>query len=98
MSTRSRAATAAVPAATRNPFRVSITACALAVFGTLLLSGCMRVERALVTGPDPSDPGVPVPAVGYRSTTASYVSRRPVAPGPWRRMNERVTPQPKSEQ
>ena len=98
MSTLSHEANAAVLAAVRNPCRLSAAASALAVLGALLLSGCMGAERSLLAGPDPSDPAVSVPAVRYRSTTASYVSQRPVPPGPWRRQNERVTPQPKSEQ
>ena len=98
MSTHAHAATAAIPAAGRNPFRTCFPASALAVLGILLLSGCVTAERLLVAGNDPSDPSAPVPAVGYRSTTASHVSQRPVMPAPWRRQNERVTPQPKSEQ
>ena len=98
MSTHARAATAAIPAAGRNPFRTRIPASALVVFGILLLSGCVTPDSLSVTGRDPSDPAASVPPVRYRSTTAAYVSQRPVAPGPWRRQNERVTPQPKSEQ
>ena len=98
MSTHSRAAPAAVPLAVRETFHISILATVLTVSGALLLSGCMGAERSIVAGPDPSDPAAPVPAVGYRSSTASHVSQRPVAPVLWRRQNERVTPQPKSEQ
>ena len=98
MSTHAHAATAAIPAAGRNPFQTCCTASALALLGILLLSGCVTAERLLVAGNDPSDPAAPVPATAYRSTTGSHVSQRPVAPAPWRRQNERVTPQPKSEQ
>lgn len=98
MFTHSRAATAAVSVAVHKPFRISIPATVLAVSGALLLSGCMAAERSTVVGRDPSDPSVPVPAVGYQSTTAAHVSQRPVAPAPWRRQNERITPQPKSVQ
>jgi hypothetical protein len=98
MSTHARAATAAIPAAVRNPFRTRAPASALAVLCILLLSGCVSTERRLVAGNDPSDASAPVPGVRYRSTTASHVSQRPVAPAPWRPQNERAAPQPKSEQ
>lgn len=63
-----------------------------AVFAALaLLAGC-TAAGAPVVGPDPSDPNVRVPAVGYRSTLGIYVGRRPVAPGDWREQNERVAP------
>jgi hypothetical protein len=68
-----------------------------AVAGTAALAAC-TTAGAPVVGADPSDPGVPVPGVHYQKTTAGYESERPVAPQPWRRLNERVTPQPKSEQ
>ena len=51
-----------------------------------------------LTSSDPSDPAAPTRRIGYLSTTASYVSQRPVTPGPWRQQNERVAPRPKSEQ
>lgn len=98
MSTQSRAASAFIPAKLRTRFRSCGPACALAVVGTLLLSGCTGSERSLVAGPDPSDPGVPVPTVRHRTTTAGYVSLRPVPPAAWRRQNERAAPKPKSEQ
>ena len=71
---------------------IGIVACCL------LATACNTVPYEPNAGRDPSDPASPVPAVGYRSTTASHVSQRPVAPVLWRRQNERVTPQPKSEQ
>ena len=98
MSTHSRVVPAAVPVAVREPFHISILAAVLAISGALLLSGCMGAERSIVAGPNPADPAAPVPVVGYRSTTASYVSQRPVVPVLRRRQNERVAPQPKSEQ
>jgi hypothetical protein len=61
-------------------------------------AGCSAPPVAPVVGPDPSNPAARAPAVDYRSTTASYSSRRPVEPGPWREQNERATPQPKSAQ
>src|SRR5262245_26993451 len=61
---------------------------------TALLQGCTGVPRSPTVGPDPSQPSARTPAVGYRSTTAPYVSRRPVDPSPWREQNERVAPPP----
>ena len=57
------------------------------------LAGC--APAPILAGPDPSDPRARVPAVGYRSTIAPYVSQRPVEPAPWREQNERVAPKPK---
>ena len=62
----------------------------------LLLAGC-ATQKQLWTGADPSDPGSPSQPVGYRSSTAGYVSQRPVNPGPWRQQNERVTPPSQSD-
>jgi hypothetical protein len=97
MSTHPRAATAAIPAAGSNSLRPGIPASVIAL-SILLLTGCATSERLPVAGNDPSDPSAPVRPVGYRSTTASHVSQRPVAPAPWRRQNERVAPLPKSAQ
>ena len=61
----------------------------------LALQACSRAPSAPFIGPDPSDPGVPVAASRYRSTTAGYVSQRPVEPRPWLEQNRGVTPAPK---
>ena len=98
MATHAREATAVIPAAARRSFQIRLPGSFLAFLSVLLLSGCVTGERILLADNDPADPSAPVPAVGYRSTTASHVSQRPVAPQPWRRQNERVTPQPKPEQ
>lgn len=95
-TTHACAVNAAVPRADRNPFRKSRVSAVLAV--AFLLSGCMTGDRLPLARNDPSDPSAPSPRVTYRSTTASHVSQRPVAPGPWRGQNERAAPQPKSEQ
>lgn len=63
----------------------------------LSVAGCAAPGRQFA-GPDPADPSAPVAAVGYRSTLGSYRSQRPVEPGDWREINERVTPQPKPGQ
>jgi hypothetical protein len=60
-----------------------------------LLTGCAAPPDVALQ-PHPADPHARAPAVGYRSTTAPYVSRRPVAPAPWREQNERVAPAPGS--
>ncbi len=55
------------------------------------LAGCAAIS-APVVGPDPSDPNVPVPRVGYRSTVGPYTSQRPVSPVPWQEQNQLVAP------
>ena len=67
------------------------------VIGAAALAACTTTV-APVVGADPSDSGARVRPVSYKKTTAGYVSLRPVPPAPWRRQNERVAPQPKSEQ
>ena len=52
---------------------------ALAAIG---LGGCLQSAPPLI-GPDPADPQVRVPAVGYRSATAPYTRMRPTEPAPW---------------
>ena len=59
-----------------------------------LLQACTGAPRSPTVGPDPSQPSARTRAVGYRSTTAPYVTRRPVDPAPWREQNERVGPPP----
>jgi len=69
----------------------------LAAIGLMaaLAQGCSAGAIAPVGGPDASDPSVRVPPARYRSTFASYLSQRPVAPRSWREQNERVAPTPK---
>ena len=62
---------------------------------SVLTSACVTTPSAPYAGADPSDPGIRVPAVSYRSTMGRYTSQRPVEPAPWREQNERVTPAPK---
>ena len=67
--------------------------------GALLACGLLTACAApphVVSESHPADPYARAPAVGYRSTTAPYVSRRPIAPAPWREQNERVAPTPGS--
>ena len=47
----------------------------------LVIQGC-AVTRSL-TGPDPADPDVRVPAVAYRSVLSDRRDIAPVEPSPW---------------
>jgi len=58
----------------------------------VLSASCAPTAPTPFLGPDPSDPSVRVPRVEYRSTIASYRTRRPVEPGPWPKQNEGVNP------
>ena len=69
---------------------------AVVILVAVQAAGCTRAPPAGFTGPDPSDPRIPVPRASYRSTTDGYASQRPVAPLPWREQNQRVAPAPKS--
>lgn len=72
-------------------YKRSILLAGVTAIGVLSASCAPRPQVAL-PGPDPADPNVRVPGVQYRSTFASYRSRRPVEPGPWRNQNESVNP------
>jgi hypothetical protein len=87
---------AAADAACGRHYRFNFRASA-AIVAAGLLSACLPpgVARA---GHDPADPTARVAAVRYKSTIAPYTSLRPSTPTPWRRRNEGVTPQPKSDQ
>lgn len=63
----------------------------IAIAFLLLTVACKPLIEPLA-GPHPADPSVAVPGVRYQSTLGSYVSRRPVEPGPWRQQNEQVAP------
>jgi len=70
--------------------------CVVLVVGVLTaVAGCAAPSQP-PAGPDPADPSVRVPPAGYRSTLGAYRSQRPVEPGDWKDINERITPQPKS--
>lgn len=58
----------------------------------LVTAACATAPDRLHAGPDPSEPSVRVPAVGYRPVVSGYVSQRPVEPAPWRQQNDRVAP------
>jgi len=71
---------------TRLMFLAGITAI------SVLSASCAPTLPAAILDSDPADPNVRVPAVQYRSTIASYRSRRPVEPGPWQKQDESVKP------
>ncbi len=77
-----------------TPFRKRLLG-AIGVVALGALTAACGTTPAPHAGPDPSDPGVRVPAIAYRSTLGRYTSQRPVEPAPWREQNERVTPAPK---
>lgn len=56
------------------------------------LTACGGPLPAIDSGRDAADPAAPVPAVSYPSVMAGSVDYRPVAPGSWADMNERVGP------
>ena len=91
-----RAFAAAIGRAVTRPFLIKLGV--LAMLPALLLAGCRDAPTAAVAGPDPSDPNARAPCVDYRSTIAPYKSQRPVDPAPWGEQNQRVAPQPKSNQ
>lgn len=61
------------------------------------VAGCAATPRPFA-GPDPSNPEASAPRTSYHSTTASYVSMRPVPPASWRPQNDRAAPKPKADQ
>lgn len=54
---------------------------------------CVALPLVPFVGPNPANPYVPVPAVGYRSVIAPYVSLRPAKPGNWQEQNQRAASQ-----
>ena len=48
----------------------------------LIVAGCTTVPQPL-TGPDPADPDVRVPATGHRSVLRDFHSAQPSEPAPW---------------
>ena len=93
-----RAFAAAVEQAVTGLFEIKLGVLALVPAVALFLAGCRDAPTAAVAGPDPSDPNARAPCVDYRSTIAPYKSQRPVDPAPWGEQNQRVAPQPKSNQ
>jgi hypothetical protein len=55
--------------------------CALLISVLLVIQGCAATRS--LTGPDPADPDVRVPAVAYRSVLRDRRDVLPVEPSPW---------------
>jgi hypothetical protein len=55
--------------------------CALLISVLLVIQGCAATRS--LTGPDPADPDVRVPAVAYRSVLTDRRDIAPVEPAPW---------------
>ena len=67
-----------------------------AAIAAATLGGCLPATGPMARA-DPADPGARVAGVGYRSTVAPYSSLRPSSPSPWRTLNDRAAPAPKSD-
>jgi type IV pilus biogenesis protein CpaD/CtpE len=65
---------------------------ALLVITAIALAACASPPPVVQTGPDPADPAAPVAHTRYTPVTAGTTDYRPVEPGSWRDMNERVAP------
>lgn len=78
-------------------YRARVGACllasrfGLAVAFAALLAAC-ATPAPLSQQASSAEPDAPAQATGYRSVTAGYVSRRPVAPDDWRGSNDGVAP------
>ena len=57
-----------------------------------LLAACSTSPLPSTSTSDPSDPSEPIVDAPYRSVLAGTASHKPVAPLPWRELNERVAP------
>ena len=96
MSKQSWTSAAASARQFAKPFRRSCREVVL-IGALITVAGCAAPPPQF-TGPDPADSAARVPAVDYRSTLGAYRSQRPVEPGDWKDINERVTPRPKPGQ
>lgn len=67
---------------------VTIKRCSSVLAGLLLLGGC--TPSLPLAGGNPADAAAPGPAFRYETPFAGYVQFKPVEPGPWREMNDRV--------
>lgn len=57
-----------------------------------VLGGCAVPRPAILSDPDPADPGILVSQPRPDSVTAGNGVAFPVAPRPWGEVNRRVTP------
>ena len=55
--------------------------CVLVISVLPVVQGCAAIRT--LTGPDPADPDVRVPAVAYRSAISDRRNDLPVEPSPW---------------
>jgi hypothetical protein len=95
MFTQFGAKLAAVRSVAAGVFHARPAMLAAISLGILALGGCLPT-RGPLAGADPADPSVKVAGVRYRSTVAPYSSLRPVAPSPWKALNDNAAPAPKS--
>jgi uncharacterized lipoprotein YajG len=65
---------------------------ALLAAAGLVLAACTNPPPVVQAGPDPANPTAPVASTRYAPVTAGTADYRPVEPGSWRDMNERVAP------
>jgi hypothetical protein len=53
------------------------------MLAVLVIQGCTTAPQQALTGPDPADADVRVPATGYRSALRDFHSAQPGEPAPW---------------
>jgi hypothetical protein len=56
---------------------------ALLISAALIIQGCAATPQRPLTGPDPADPDVRVPATSYRSVLRNRHAVQPTEPSPW---------------
>lgn len=56
---------------------------ALLISAALIIQGCTATPQRPLTGPDPADPDVRVPATSYRSVLRNRHAVQPTEPSPW---------------
>ena len=77
----------------RSAFSTCWSPAWLLCFGAVFGHACGALPPLPFLGPEPSNPNVAVPPVGYRSVIAPYVSLRPAKPGNWQQQNQRAASQ-----
>ena len=56
---------------------------ALLISAALIIQGCAAIPPQPLTGLDPADPDVRVPATSYRSVLRNRIGVQPTEPSPW---------------
>jgi hypothetical protein len=69
--------------------------CVLPLLAALAIQGCTTAPQQALTGPDPADPDVRVPATSYRSALRDFHRAPPNEPAPW--TGGDATPESKKE-